>query len=530
VSEVVGPFGNPDGSRADLDDVVGEFVDFGGHPAFGDLATPAADSTVRVIVGTLGAGKTVYMRRLQDYQSHQDSVYATAPQQDLPETEVVVRACQWFTGQVLVEKWMQIWRRAILRALASHLLLRRELRRLVPDDLAEELSTEYGRLLGDYRRPRSVYSQVRDIINDQHTAHQLTSYLTDSAWDDLEDALGEALAQCKPVYFYLDAVDEEFGHAPMYWLKCQEGLFYQVMRLLRDHRFGGRLHVVVAVRDIVISSVYRSEHAPRYRNEPHIRVLHWDKAALLYLLQRKLRRLPPQQLMRPVHGDDVTVRDWLGLPSVTNEWGAREKIEDYLVRHTRMIPRDVVTLGNALAGEVSRAKQAGRDKVPEQAVHDVVARCAKWFGDSQLAQCANQVASDLMPAQAAQHGYSDLYTGAGAYISGSVLDQMRSILRLMSTSRFPRRDLEVLRAIGNPQFDDATDLTSVLWLNGLLGYVDPEGRERFYSLGDVEDFQVPAEVDDYVVHPVLARSLGLSAGNGGTVRPEAGRQTSGGPA
>ena len=63
----------------------------------------------------------------------------------------------------------------------------------------------------------------------------------------------------------------------MYWLKCQEGLFYQVMRMLRDHKLGGRLHVVICIRDIVMSSVYRSEHAPRYYNEPHIRVLNWDR-------------------------------------------------------------------------------------------------------------------------------------------------------------------------------------------------------------------------------------------------------------
>ncbi len=29
----VGPFGNPDGSRADIEDLIGEFVDFGGDPA-----------------------------------------------------------------------------------------------------------------------------------------------------------------------------------------------------------------------------------------------------------------------------------------------------------------------------------------------------------------------------------------------------------------------------------------------------------------------------------------------------------------
>src|SRR6202044_813038 len=46
----VGPFGNPDGSRADIEDVISEFVDFGGNPAYGHVATRANDSMVRVIV------------------------------------------------------------------------------------------------------------------------------------------------------------------------------------------------------------------------------------------------------------------------------------------------------------------------------------------------------------------------------------------------------------------------------------------------------------------------------------------------
>src|SRR6516165_7526383 len=161
----VGPFGNPDGSRADIGDLVSEFVDFGGDPAYGHLATRANDSMVRVIVGKLGAGKTVYLRRLQNYQSHQESVYADVPQQSLPKTEVVVKACQWFSDAVLVEKWMQIWERAIMRSLASHLLRRPELREQLREEQAEDLERSYARLLEDFRRPRSVYSQVRDIIN-----------------------------------------------------------------------------------------------------------------------------------------------------------------------------------------------------------------------------------------------------------------------------------------------------------------------------------------------------------------------------
>ena len=503
----VGPFGNPDGSRADIEDVISEFVDFGGNPAYGHLATRANDSMVRVIVGKLGAGKTVYLRRLQDFQSHQDSVYADAPQQSLPKTEVVVKACQWFSDRVLVEKWMQIWERAIMRSLASHLLCRPELRQQLRDEQADEIKQSYARLLDDFRRPRSIYSQVRDIINQRQTAHQLSTYLDDPLWDDLEDLLGEVVGQCRPIYFYLDALDEEFGHAPMYWLKCQEGLFYQVMRMLRDHRLGGRLHIVVCIRDIVMSSVYRSEHAPRYYNEPHIRVLTWDRTSLLYLLQKKLQRLPPSLLMRRAASGPPTIGDWLG---VNGQWpgpDGDETIEDYLLNHTRLIPRDIISLGNDLNEEVLRQKQAGHEGLPPAALQAVVQRCAKRFGDSQLAQCANQISSDLMPKNAALHDYSELFTSTQAYISG-VQEEVRSFVRLIGVDRFPRADLRALQEVADLHFEKATDLASVLWQNGLLGYIDESGRRRFYSMGDIEQFHFPPEVDTYVLHPCLVHTVG----------------------
>ena len=503
----VGPFGNPDGSRADIEDLISEFVDFGGNPAYGHLATRANDSMVRVIVGKLGAGKTVYLRRLQDFQSRQDSVYADVPQQSLPKTEVVVKACQWFSDSVLVEKWMQIWERAIMRSLASHLLRRPELRQQVRDEQAGEIERSYARLLEDFRRPRSIYSEVRDIINQRQTGHQLSTYLDDPLWDDLEDLLGEVVGQCKPIYFYLDAVDEEFSHAPMYWLKCQEGLFYQVMRLLRDHRLGGRLHVVVCIRDIVTSSVYRSEHAPRYYNEPHIRVLTWDRGSLLYLLGQKLQRLPPSLLMRRAASGPPTIGDWLG---VNGHWpgpDGDETIEDYLLSHTRLIPRDIISLGNDLSEEVLRQKQVGQEGLPPAALAGVVQRCAKRFGDSQLAQCANQISSDLMPENAALHNYSELFTSTQAYISG-VQEDVRSFVRMIGVDRFSHADLVALQEVADLHFEKATNLASVLWQNGLLGYVDEAGRRRFYSMGDVEQFHFPPDVDTYVLHPCLAYAVG----------------------
>ena len=503
----VGPFGNPDGSRADIEDVISEFVDFGGNPAYGHLATRANDSMVRVIVGKLGAGKTVYLRRLQDFQAHQDSVYADVPQQSLPKTEVIVKACQWFSDRVLVEKWMQIWERAITRSLASHLLRNPELRQQLRDEEAQELEQSYARLLDDVRRPRAIYGQLRDIINQRQTAHQLSTYLDDPLWDDLEDLLGEILSHCKPIYFYLDAVDEEFSHAPMYWLKCQEGLFLQVMRLLRDQKLGGRLHVVICIRDIVMSSVYRSEHAPRYYNEPHIRVLTWDRGSLLYLLGQKLRRLPPSLLMRRATSGSPTIRDWLG---IDDDWaGPRgdETIEDYLLSHTRLIPRDIISLGNELSEEVLRQKQAGHKGLSAAAVQAVVQRCAKRFGDSQLAQCANQISSDLMPKNAALQEYSELFTSTQGYISG-VQEDVRSFVRMIGVDQFSRTDLETLQEMADLHFENTTNLASVLWQNGLLGYVDESGRRRFYSMSDVEQFHLPPDARTYTLHPCLAYAVG----------------------
>ena len=82
-----------------------------------------------------------------------------------------------------------------------------------------------------------------------------------------------------------------------------------------------------------------------------------------------------------------------------------------------MIPRDVISLGNALAREILRHRKAGRDRLPDAALRDVVARCAKQFGDSQLAQCANQIAADLMPANAGRYDFSGAFTGDQAYRS-----------------------------------------------------------------------------------------------------------------
>lgn len=517
--EMAGPFGNPDGARAEIQEILTNFVDFEGSSVYGALSTRAEDSSVRVIVGKLGAGKTVYLRRLQDFQANQQGVYADLPQQSLPSTELIVRACQWFPEQFLTEKWMQIWNRAILRSLTTHLLFHPRLQAHVDEDLRDRLRTRYSKLVGKAERPRSIYSQLRAILNEANSGHHLTQYLEADAWDDVEYDLGEALRNAPPIFFYLDAVDEEFHHAPMYWLRCQKGLFYQTMRLLRDHKLGGRLHIVICIRDIVMSSVYKSEHAPRYHGEPHIRVLSWDADALDYLLREKIERLGPNQRML-AGGNGATTQSWLGQDWVHNEQrGVDEAIEDYLLRHSRSIPRDLISMGNAISAEVSKARLQGRSELPAAVLRRVVAHSAKRFGDSQLAQCANQLAADLMPRHAAAREYSDSYISSQEYVNGLLAD-IKDLLGRLRFDRFDPALLHELDALANQTFESEVHLTSNLWQNGLLGYSNNDG-DVFYSLNHMDQFNIPGDARSYALHPCVIDSIGSLRGTGAPVRPYA---------
>jgi hypothetical protein len=373
-------------------------------------------------------------------------------------------------------------------------------------------------LLCDFRRPRTIYSELTNIVNSHNTENHVVRYLEDPAWDDLEDVLAETVRSSRPVFFYLDAVDETFINAPAYWLRCQEGLFLQVMRQLRNPKFGGRLHVVICIRDIVLSSIYRSEHAPRYQDEPHIRVLSWDRDSIEYLLMHKLERLPPGFLM---HSTDLDNRmdAWLGTHWFYNEKrGVDENLVDYILRHTRLIPRDVVTMGNALCMEVLRQKQAGRSEIPPRSLAEVVSVCAKRFGDSQLAQSAAHIAAGMMPRNAVNKNFSDGYLDNQEFVDELKKD-VKKIIRSVGRDRFGPDLLADMQAQRREAFGGRTNFVSVLWQSGLLGCVDRDQQSRFYSIAEMDEFEIPSESEQYVFHPCVLDSVRGLVGIGEPVHP-----------
>src|SRR5436305_7755088 len=308
----MGPFGNPDGARATIEEVLDGFVNFGSEAVWSGLAMRANDRTARIIVGRKGSGKTVYLRRLQAEAALEESLYADVIQQSIPSTECIIRFCQLFPNNVLIGKWAELWRLAILRSIVSHLLYSPRLRSILSGPTASELKSGFNNILkAELRTPVSAYSQVTQIIEANDTANKVKAYFNDPLWDQLEWTIAEGIKNSPPLCFYIDAVDEEFEHAPMYWLKCQLGLFYQTMRMLRDSKLGGRLHLFICIRDLVLSSVLQSEHRTRYMDEPHVRILNWNKNAIKHLLKKKVEMLDNEFFLNDSKRGK-TLQNWLG--------------------------------------------------------------------------------------------------------------------------------------------------------------------------------------------------------------------------
>jgi hypothetical protein len=502
ITHSAAPFGNPDGAKGDLREVETDFIDLSRGATPGDLASRPDDRTVRVLVGKKGVGKTMYLRRFQASASREDSVFAASRETTPPATQDVLRVTQLYDAATATESWGLIWRRAIQRSVISNLLCRPSLRQNLEPEIEDELRNGYSALIPRCRVPRPIYAEVSDILGTAHTAYKLDDYLKHREWVEVEHWLGRALHDAPPIYLYIDALDERFQRAPMYWLKCQKGLFYEVMCMLEDE-MGSRLHVVLCIRDIVLSSVLRGEHAGRYRQSPHIRKLEWDFMSVRFFLLEKIRRLDKAFLLDPTTDG---IAGWLGRDSIRNRVrGVDERVEDYLLRHTRLIPRDVVLLGNALCHELAAVKAAGGRELPEDILRRVVAAAANGFADEQLRVCANQIAADQVPEHGARNGSVDYFIGSHEYSDGTA-QQVVGLLEETGKDRFDHHTLQRLAQRGREELDGYEHLLDALWQNGLLGYDSMEhgaSHAHFYASSEDDHFHLPTDKTSYVLHPCL---------------------------
>ena len=221
------------------------------------------------------------------------------------------------------------------------------------------------------------------------------------------------------------------------------------------------------------------------------------------------------------------MRGWLGLREIYNpKREVNEDIESYLLRHTRLIPRDIVVLGNLIC---ERFAMREGEPLNQEEIRAVVKSAARTFGKEQLAITANQVAAELMPGDAAALGYDNIFTGEdadeheGGYGFLDVLQRdIREILEPVKVDRFSARKMNKLRERIDEQFDGSCDVLSVLWQNGLLGYLDGPlmtSSAVFYEPTQEDTLVAPLKKAGYALHPIMIDSLDGITGVGQPVEP-----------
>lgn len=507
------PFGDPDGSREDIDHRTSWFVRPTDEPE-------SVYSRTRVLVGGKGSGKTVLLRILQANARRDSSRYvAGSISIKPPQTSSVIRFCESVPAGALAEAWEGGWRCAILRSLVSHVLCTPELlARLATKDM-ERLQADYGGLVPTYREPRSIYAELSEIIGRADSRGSLLARLHDPRWEDLETLFDRILERMPPIYFFVDAIDEKFEEAPAHWRHCQRGLFDSVISYMRSQVFGERLHIVISIRDSVYYSALRSEHRTRYLDARILR-LHWDLERLRELLAKKVDQLPESLRRGSIEAQDPVER-WLGVTTIKNHKRERdEAVFSYLRRHMRPAPRDFVVLGNDLC---DRLRVAVSPVGVETLVRLAVAHVAGEIGRESLHICAAQIAADMLPSHAATHGYEDAYVATSEYRM-SIVDRLASLVRgHLPGDRFKGVFLQKLDAAARECFHWDIDVPSALWQIGLIGYVDSSDKRethRFWFTGGSQSATLPTHCSEYVLHPSLIDALSIDSKGRTPVVPE----------
>lgn len=503
------PFGNPDGARADLKEIEYSFIT---DLPYGQKIQNCVEDLLnkRVIVGAKGSGKTVYLRKIQSFLKNEQKENATGIyvdnkiDQNINCTEKVISFCSFFPRETLSEKWAELWKISIIIYLSLKFLHDKRL-----SEYCEETKTIKGILKKAkmfFNYTCSVYDIFSIMLRMADTANKSNSIIENPDWLELKYIIITTLRNSPAIYLFLDAIDLEYEHAPMQWLTCQKGLFYAIMAFLQEDIIGEKLHIIISLRDNVFTSILRSEHATKFSKESHIFTLDWDKTNITVFLNQKIKSLPDCYFVNQKY-DEKTLYNWLGLEYVTNEHNQSENIHEFILRHTRMVPRDIINVCNELSKlHMELTNNPNLNKV--EWIKNCVLKESKIIGKELLTICAKNISSNLMPLDAGTYEFSEFYTSDKYYHHSSYLIA-KNIISSVGTAEIDRLAIKKINDEATNIYKNDVHFMDVLWQNGVIGYFNSNKEIEYYANHCDSDTLLPLNKDKYVFRACVAIKLEL---------------------
>lgn len=464
------------------------------------MVAEGSDPLARVIVGRRGAGKTRCLVELRNGQIAGGCDDVLEPEYDLPSLSHVTRLAEEmeYRPELRSETWEKLWERAIVQSTLS-----------VVDSSPD-------------REPRSIYREFGRILATYPTLERLREYLSSADWDATRAEFERALkARSEPLCFFLDSLEEDSAHAPLYWIWCQKGLVTQILRFALDAALADKLRIHAAVREQTWLEVRRLSPA-RMDFNPYVRALRWDAETTADFLSRKVRHLNTDYMLGEISGAKTTeeiVAAWLGTTHVHNSVrDCDEPIARYILRHTRLIPRDVITVGNLLARETLGAARRGERRLADQRIQRAVAEAGRLAAAEELQSCGVEIVARRLASGRTPDDRRQIASGEDA-VTGAT-ERLGTLLRECGHDVFPAEKLRALEGRAYEAFNADVHITDMLWRHGLIGHGnDPDAEFEFafgagFSIGERS-----TEKRWVAMHPILIDAIGVATAGPSPVVP-----------
>jgi hypothetical protein len=487
---------------------------FGAPEAANEGASPSPfvgigsdDVAGRIFVGRIGAGKTRCLLEARDRLRRQGGALVTAVDFDLPNMTFVTRIAEGLTRdpQEVASVWQRLWRRAIVRSALAHAL---QTAGVLPRDadteaLVARVHTAGAAVHRDLAVPRSIYAEFESILRENDTPAELRRFLALPQWDELDFCFERLVERAeKPLCFFLDTIDDESSESPLYWVLCQKGLVMQVLRYAQSQSVSENLQIYIGIRDRTWSALRERIRPALLEQHPIVHSLRWDAPRIKGFLQRKVASLPEPYRFHELNGGHE-IAGWLGTDTIRNaSRSVDEEVTTYILRHTRLVPRDVVMVGNFLSEQVVAARANGLTRVSDERVRAAVAKSAGVSGREEIYACA----LEIMEATAAGNAASQ----AREHLPERVQKQVYQLLERCRDEIFDADRLRALEESAVEQFGADAHLSVRLWKHGLIGCgASSEGPFEFSGDPDLQWRDSLPDARWIAVHPCMFDALGL---------------------
>lgn len=410
------PLGAEDAARRDKSDVYNAFVDVR------DLIIQPYQVSediehIRVVVGKKGSGKTHILRYIEEETNKSGRTVIFGALSDNAIPAHLERQFETGTDRPHARShWSRLWRIVISISILSRFLsdqsapkVRKAALRFLETrgfNFDNENSNDVrNALVGHFEQHFSAgidfkLSNLRDLANPGIILHRilepintlarLLQFLDRTDLASLEADIASLVKQDRPVHVIIDGVDEVSWRQPRMWLDFQVGLFDAIFFFHEAQRNTNDIVVTAAIRNFVFVAARESPHVDRIRN---LLSLNWEPRSAKMFLNRRLQQISNLRFVdsEKLNSDQRPLAAWLGFSQVRAKRRlGPEDVETYLLRHTRLSPRNVIRLFNLLCQHKTRFYQSN-EVFTEREFKTVVEEVAGEVADLMLKTAAEEI-------------------------------------------------------------------------------------------------------------------------------------------